>query len=241
MSLLLEDIKTYLASLPLTTALRLAGARLALRLLDSRAAVSYSQFGEDRVLPLFIKSEQRGFYVDVGANDPIATSNTFWLYKKGWRGIVIDPNPELIRRHKRLRPRDVQVANLVSNCCDPLEFTIFKNHPFSSASAARVRDLRSKLRAIATITLRPRTLTEILDEQCCPETFDLLAIDVEGQDLQVLQSLDWKRYRPRMVVVEMPIYNLLLPQANEINNWMFTQGYCLCAFDGYNGYFRSSE
>ena len=56
---------------------------------------SYSQEGEDMVLRSFFEGQKnyKGFFVDVGAHHPYRFSNTLHFYKKGWRGINIDPQP----------------------------------------------------------------------------------------------------------------------------------------------------
>src|SRR6185312_12734233 len=68
---------------------------------------SYSQFGEDIVVQSLLRNVKDGIYVDVGAFDPVLYSNTYHFYKKGWHGLVIDPNPELTKRYAFLRPRDI--------------------------------------------------------------------------------------------------------------------------------------
>ncbi len=55
---------------------------------------SYGQFGEDAVVQAMLKSRE-GFYVDVGAFDPVLYYNTYALYRSGWFGIVIDPNSDM--------------------------------------------------------------------------------------------------------------------------------------------------
>ena len=53
--------------------------------------ISYSQFGEDLWLADYFSDKRDGFYVDVGAFDPANVSNTLLLYRRGWRGINIEP------------------------------------------------------------------------------------------------------------------------------------------------------
>src|SRR6516162_3012208 len=77
---------------------------------------SFSQFGEDLVIEELTNQLgiQRGFYVDVGAFDPVTGSNTLLLFKRGWSGINIDVGEEKITRFRRLRPRDWNVVCEVS-------------------------------------------------------------------------------------------------------------------------------
>ena len=70
----------------------------------------YSQFGEDVVLRVLVGDLKKpGFYVDVGAYHPKHLSNTYYFYKKGWRGINIDPNPKSIKLFNLLRPSDINL------------------------------------------------------------------------------------------------------------------------------------
>ena len=79
-------------------------------------SISYSQCGEDMILKiLFGKNKRKGFYVDVGCNNPIQNNNTFKLYLKGWKGINIDGNQSLIDKCKRLRKRDLCLNEIVSS------------------------------------------------------------------------------------------------------------------------------
>ena len=56
---------------------------------------------------------------------------------------------------------------------------------------------------VAEVTLRVRPLGAVLGEVLRPgQSIDLLTVDVEGRDLDVLQSNDWARFRPRMVLAE---------------------------------------
>ncbi len=52
--------------------------------------MSFSQFGEDAMLQSYLR-DGPGFYVDVGSGSPTEGSNTYALYLRGWRGILIDP------------------------------------------------------------------------------------------------------------------------------------------------------
>src|SRR5687768_4236742 len=76
------------------------------------ARASYSQFGEDGVLDWLTREWKPGFFVDIGAYHPIALSNTYALYLKGWRGINIEARPEVRQEFDIFRPRDINVS-----CC----------------------------------------------------------------------------------------------------------------------------
>ena len=62
--------------------------------------ISYSQTGEDQILSFLLREEQNGFYLDIGCNHPIKLSNSYNFYLRGWKGICVDANSELIKKFK---------------------------------------------------------------------------------------------------------------------------------------------
>ena len=78
---------------------------------------SFAFTGEDRIIEGILKPiiNRPGTYVDVGCNHPKFLSNTYGLYRKGWRGICIDANRTLIKKYALLRPRDIAVTALISD------------------------------------------------------------------------------------------------------------------------------
>ena len=71
--------------------------------------LSYSQNLEDYHLSLAFAGQTTGTYIDVGAGHPIADNVSFWFYERGWQGIVVEPQPELLALYQRLRPRDLTI------------------------------------------------------------------------------------------------------------------------------------
>lgn len=165
---------------------------------------TYSQHGED----IFIleRMGSTGFYVDVGANDPFRISNTYGLYRAGWRGITIEPIRKLVRRHQRIRPADRQFnVGVGAENMPSLTFVEMDPHGLSTfdldTAAAYQRGGLAK--EVARYELPIRTLTSIIDEvHPISSVIDLLSIDVEGLEVSVLQGIDFNKYRPRIIIVE---------------------------------------
>src|ERR1700676_3422099 len=103
-------------------------ARWIIAKLDQFSCLSYSHEGEDMVLRRIFHTQTSGFYVDVGAHHPYRFSNTCYFYRRGWRGINIDPNPDAIMAFRRDRPSDVNVCVGVSDIAGVLSFPLF-NEP----------------------------------------------------------------------------------------------------------------
>jgi hypothetical protein len=91
------------------------------------AQLSYSQFGEDRVIAKYFSNSKSGVYVDVGCNEPVNFSNTWQLYLRGWTGVVIDANPSLTKKFETFRPSDIAFTAAVSNQEKEIEFYFSKN------------------------------------------------------------------------------------------------------------------
>lgn len=206
------------------------------KLLDPDAIVTYAQTGEDRVIDYYVGYPERGFYVDVGCHHPSAKSNTLRLYKRGWSGLCIDANPDCIRAFRRLRPRDIAIHAAISNECRDVVFTEFRDRARSSLDEDFVRREPAS-RIVAQRRVQTQTLTEILRHHVIPTRFDLLSIDCEGHDYEVVQSLDFDVYRPRVIAVEMHGFDLDLKDKYPIPAYLHEQGYCFRAYSTMNGYF----
>ena len=179
-----------------------------LRLLGQELQLNeaYSQEGEDLFLTKLLGSRVPGFYVDVGAHHPARYSNTYLLYKRGWRGINIDATPGSMKLFDRLRPDDINIESFVSSDSEPRTFFLLSEPALNTASEPLAQHRGSEnpdYRITDSVVVRPRTLAQVLDESL-PENqhIDLLSVDVEGGDLDVLRSNDWSRYRPGLVMVE---------------------------------------
>lgn len=173
--------------------------------LYKRFPISFSKSGDDIQLYKLIKQTTPGTYVDVGCWHPYKYSNSYFFYLRNWRGICIDPNPELIPLYKQYRPTDTFVNNAVSTHENLLTYYMLDqaNSSMNSLDITQIKrhQLESKIQKQIEVPVRP--LAAILDEQVKPnERIDFFDIDVEGLDLQVLMSNNWDKYRPKVIAIE---------------------------------------
>lgn len=168
---------------------------------------AYSQDGEDIVLMSFYETRKnhKGFYVDVGAHHPYRFSNTAIFYNEGWRGINIEPTPNLFTNFVKHRKRDINLNVGIANRQDKLFFYEF-NEPaintFNSDYAQRIQN-EGNYKLVGQHEIRVAPLREILQQHLPPnQQIDFFTIDVEGLDLEVLQSNDWNLYKPTYILVE---------------------------------------
>jgi FkbM family methyltransferase len=179
------------------TARRLLSRDLRLSDLGHARRISYSQFGEDLWLAEHFADQPTGFYVDVGAYDPFNASNTLLLYRRGWHGINVEPDPEALRGFQRFRRRDINLGVAVSSCSG--EATLVRSGSFSGLDRPDHLWPDAEADRVVVGTVR---LQDLLEEYRPSGDIDLLDVDVEGHELEVLRSNDWARFRPRVVLVE---------------------------------------
>ena len=167
--------------------------------------MTYSQEGEDMILKRYFGQKREGFYVDVGAHHPFRFSNTYLLYKQGWRGINIDAMPGSMKAFNKNRPRDINIECGIGNSSQNLKYYIFNElalNTFSKEEADK-KDKLADYYIEKVVEIPVLKLETVLDKYLEDGmTIDLLTIDAEGLDWEVIQSLNIKRYKPSMIVVE---------------------------------------
>lgn len=199
----------------------------------AQRAESFSQEGEDLIVGRLFDGVQSGFFVDVGAHHPFRFSNTWLLYRRGWRGLNIDATPGAMAEFRRWRPDDTNIECLVSTDTTPRPYFLHDEPALNTMSEELVkrRAVESpQYRMRETIMLEARTLASILEEHL-PEgrTIDLLNVDVEGHDLEVLRSNDWSKFRPKVIVAELLVTSLADIEKSEIYRFLADRGYRLYA------------
>lgn len=171
-----------------------------------RMSYSFAQDAEDLVLDRLLHQLDPGFYVDVGAYHPVVISNTWHFYQlRGWRGICVEPNPEMAKVLRQRRPRDIVVETAIGTRSGTAQYEMFgePNYNRLAKDAPPPDYLRRLLPGKKTVTVPMATLAEILAAHLPLSTpVDLLTVDCEGHDFEVLRSNDWARYLPRAICVE---------------------------------------
>jgi FkbM family methyltransferase len=200
---------------------------------------SYSIEGEDLVLNNFMGNKKKGFYVDVGAHHPMKFSNTYLFYKKGWNGINIDAMPGSMKEFNKKRKRDVNLEISVSLNPQELKYYIFEEGAYNTFSQKLAERNKNITRLLKTVTLKTQTLSDILSDHVIEgENIDFFTIDVEGYDLEVLESNDWSRYKPNFILVEQHDFNLEKFDTFAIYDYLHSKGYHLLAKTGNTVFFK---
>ena len=198
----------------------------------------YGQSSEDAILQILLP-EKKGVYIDIGCGNPIKTSNTYVFYKRGWRGVVVDPislNQQLFRI---IRPKDKFILSVVGSKTPKTKFWEFRPYEYSTASQELAEELIATNRAnLVDIRELPNLSMSDLDFPMSPQKPSLLCIDVESLDYEVLLSNDWGRILPRVICVEELDSATKL---NQIESFLKSVGYAKYAWVGISSIYLYKE
>ncbi|MDT0645308.1 FkbM family methyltransferase [Zunongwangia sp. F260] len=196
-------------------------------LIYKRYPISFAKSGDDIQLFKLIKQNTPGVYVDIGCWHPIKASNTYFFYLRGWKGICVDPNPEIKTIFKKYRKHDVFVNAAISDIEKKLNYYSLKK-PYNSMNTVnedfiKYHNLESEIKSVEEI--HSFSLKSVLEQNLSKtDRLDFFDIDVEGFDIEVLKSNDWKKYRPKIIMIESRL-NLKEDINSGIVTYLNGQGY----------------
>lgn len=203
--------------------------------------ISYAQNFEDVILHRVFANRKDGFYIDVGAMDPIEDSVTKVFYDEGWSGINIEPNQWFYGKLMEQRPRDINLNLALGEREEVRTLHVSERHG-NSTFEERHRD-RFAERGFETkeSTVRVTTLAAVCREYVKQE-IDFLKVDCEGWEKFALLGGDWDRFRPIVVVVEATEPMTTTPAWSEWEPILTVNGrYEMVYFDGLNRFYLRRE
>ena len=202
---------------------------------------SYAQNHEDVILNRALKDVDKGFYIDVGANDPVLDSVTKAFYDAGWRGINIEPVSEWFEKLQQDRPEDINLQLAVGTQKGDMSFYEFPGTGLSTSNSLIAKrhvqesGFESKKRKI------PVTSLTTICEQYVHSDIHFLKIDVEGAEKSVLQSFDPKQIRPWIILVESTQPGTKIEKYKNWEPILLEGDYEYAYFDGLNRYYVAKE
>ncbi|MEN3141367.1 FkbM family methyltransferase [Ochrobactrum sp. WV_118_8] len=202
--------------------------------------LSYAQNLEDVMLWKALKHVEKGFYIDVGANDPVIDSVTKSFYDLGWRGINIEPVRQYYLQLTTHRPEDINLNCAVSDVTGSLAIweCDVRGWATMDKTVAEAHDREGHIGQWHEVDVR--TLTDISD-QYPSKDIHFLKVDVEGLELSVLKGNNWGVYRPWIVVVEATFPNTQIEMHTDIEQFLLEKRYIFAYADGLNRYYVAGE
>jgi FkbM family methyltransferase len=176
----------------------------ALRILTVKpffGAKSFAQYSEDLILMGALKSVEHGFYIDVGAMDPVKDSVTKLFYDKGWSGINIEPCRRSFDSLAAQRRRDINLCLAASSQPGSLLLHEIAETGLSTTIEKYSQNYIAQGLAHCAYSVPCRPLADICAEYALGE-IHFLKIDVEGAEKSVLEGADFNRFRPWLLVIE---------------------------------------
>jgi FkbM family methyltransferase len=171
----------------------------------------HSQFGEDRYIFQNLNFQKKGVFIDVGAGHPTYLSNTYFFEKNGWHGICIDADINQVDTLKQKR-RNVEWA-AISSQEGEIEFFQSLSPELSTTMPQNEHQGLIKIPYKKDSIKVPSFRLETILEKYNIGVIDLLDIDVEGTELEVWETFDYERHKPKVVIME--YYTLGIPDNSE--------------------------
>lgn len=199
---------------------------------------SFSQCGEDLIVDFLLTWQlniKNVNYLDIGANDPFWCNNTYLFYKKGCSGVNIEPDISLFNKLKMNRPKDINLNMGIGFSAEKEvgDFYVMSSkalNTFSKEEAERIDKLNDfSIQEVRKIELI--NINEVLKTYYTIRELDFLSIDIEGLDLKVLDSLNFEKYKPKVICVETVTFNQRpTPKTDSaIHNCLVEKGYFVYA------------
>ena len=203
--------------------------------------ISYAQNFEDVMLWRALQHVGTGYYVDIGANDPVVDSVTRWFYEQGWSGINIEPVTHWFNKLSQDRPRDTNLQLAVS--CQPGPLTLYDipDTGLATLDASIAGTHRQSGCTVQELSVPVQTLDAVLSQHASGRDIHFLKIDVEGAEHDVLQSASLQSIRPWIILVEATAPRSPVTNHHLWESLLTLRGYQFAYFDGLNRFYVADE
>lgn len=203
--------------------------------------ISYAQNREDVMLWRALEHVSSGFYVDVGAFDPVVDSVSKAFYDRGWRGIHVEPMAAYAAQLRAARPDETVVEKCVGARSGRMTLHVVQDSGLSSLIEEHARRAEAEL-GFARMEQVVDVIT--LDELLAPyrdRDIHWLKIDVEGAERDALLGWNSHRDRPWIMLLEATVPNSQLESHQEWEPILTAGGYQHVYFDGLNRFYVAEE
>jgi len=209
--------------------------------------ISYAQNGEDvRLWRAFaavdLPASGRFTYIDVGANHPFELSITASLYELGWRGVLVEADPDFAAELRRHRPLDQVIEMAAGDREGEITFYRVAGTGLGTLSEAEAGAASAAGFDVSEFTVATATVNQIVESTIGIESpIHFMSIDVEGAEPLVLAGLDLNLIRPWVVCIEAIDAETKEPNHAVWESLLLEHNYIDAAFDGINRWYVAQE
>jgi len=163
----------------------------------------YSQHTEEGVIQKYVGHMPSGTYVDIGAGDPKEFSNTYALYEKGWRGVIVEPFPKYKEQLLAVRPEDKLCTKVITNHIGEVEMI-----NTASVETDIGRGYKLDMKDRVSYKAPCYTMKEFLEEYPEAKEPDFLSLDIEAGEEALFEKCDFNIFKPKLMCVEYEIHHI---------------------------------
>ena len=179
--------------------------------------LAYSHWGVDLIITKLLNSKNKGIYIDVGCHHPFLNNHSYLLYKSGWEGINIDIDYNSIDMFNFFRKSDVNIQTAVTDHKGEVDLFFYHNRAAKNTISKEFGSDAKEQKKI-----NSDTLNNIIENSKFKNSkIDFVSIDVEGNEMNVLNGFNLKKYKPKLILLEFIIPNkkeFYEKDINEITN-----------------------
>jgi len=179
--------------------------------------LAYSHWGIDLIITKLLNSKNKGIYIDVGCHHPFLNNHSYLLYKSGWEGINIDIDYNSIDMFNFFRKSDVNIQTAVTDHKGEVDLFFYHNRAAKNTISKEFGSGAKEKKKI-----NSDTLNNIIENSKFKNSkIDFVSIDVEGNEMNVLNGFNLKKYKPKLILLEFILPNkkeFYEKDINEITN-----------------------
>ena len=196
--------------------------------------LAYSHWGIDLIITKLLNSKNKGIYIDVGCHHPFLNNHSYLLYKSGWEGINIDIDYNSIDMFNFFRKSDVNIQTAVTDHKGEVDLFFYHNRAAKNTISKEFGSDAKEQKKI-----NSDTLNNIIENSKFKDSkIDFVSIDVEGNEMNVLNGFNLKKYKPKLILLEFilpnkkefyekdineitnsEVYNFLIKNEYKLINW----------------------
>jgi FkbM family methyltransferase len=179
----------------------------------------------------FFRDTPRGFFVDVGAFEPVRKSQSYDMEQRGWKGVLIEPQPAVAARLRSERSVPVYAVACSSRANAGKTMPLLIGGGMCASLNPDYYIAGFKGKTLDSVEVPIMTIDDILQEIGAPSPIDFISIDVEFHEVEVLDGFDVALWQPRLILIED------VPADLRIHGYLRRRGYKWVRRTGLNSWY----